>query len=247
MWIRAVSLRSERARKAYFVSLVAVACLLLVLHRPKVQAEVALPSTPVYRVQTQQRAMALTVNVVWGSEFVPNLLHALVKAHVPATFMLGGAWASAHPELVRELKGDGMELGNHGYGHRHGSLLSYQENLREIERTNMAVANITGALPKVFAPPYGEFNRTVLKASHAAGMPLVMWTIDTIDWRPSSSTTIITDRVLRRAANGAIVLMHPTDRTVEALPMILAGLKARGYRLVTISELLTLGTPMTDG
>jgi peptidoglycan/xylan/chitin deacetylase (PgdA/CDA1 family) len=174
-------------------------------------------------------------------------LHLLTQDHVKATFMLGGAWATAHPDLVRALQQAGMELGNHGYGHRHVSLLSYEANLNEIERTNTAVAMITGQLPTVFAPPYGEFNATVLRAAAAAHMPLVMWTIDTIDWRLSSTPSVIAGRVLSRARAGAIVLMHPTERTVEALPEIVHTLTARGYRLVTVSTLLKMGQPTGDG
>ena len=249
MWIRVVSLRSERARMLYFFGLILVAILLLAPHRSAARAQgpVHRYTGPVYRVVTKEPAMALTINVVWGTEYVPEILKTLTKDRVKATFMLGGAWASGHPALVRDLFQAGMELGNHGYAHRHVSMLSYQENLNEIERTNTAVGTITGSLPKVFAPPYGEFNQTVLKAAAAANMPLIMWTIDTIDWRASSSAAIIANRVLTRLAPGSIVLMHPTERTAAALPELISALQQRGYHLVTVSQLLTMGQPTGDG
>lgn len=248
MWIRVVSLRGNRFRWAPIAALLALA-LIMFAPRPK---PVAMPSGataegPVYRVLTSNRAMALTINVVWGTEFVGPILKTFQHEHVKATFMLGGAWAARHPDLVMALNRAGMELGNHGYAHRHVSLLSLEQNLREIERTNEAIAAVTGTLPKVFAPPYGEVNPTVLKAARQAGMPLIMWTIDTIDWRPSSTPAVIAARVLGRASPGAIVLMHPTERTVEALPTIVRDLKARGYRLETVSDLLRSGRPMGDG
>lgn len=248
MWIRVVSLRSDAARRFYFFALALAALLLLVPQHTPVRAEGHSGYTgPVYRVITKKPAIALTINVVWGTEFLPAILHTLSQDHVKATFMVGGAWAAEHPALVRELEKSGMEIGNHGYAHRHVSLLSYQANLDEIERTNTVVAGITGHLPKVFAPPYGEFNQTVLKAAAAANMPLIMWTIDTIDLRATSTPAMIASRVLRRAGAGAIVLMHPTDRTAQALPEILATLSHRGYQWVTVSQLLTMGRPVGDG
>lgn len=244
MWIRVVSLRAVRLRWAPIAALLALAMVLFAPRpRPAAMRAVSAVGKPVYRVVTSHRVLALTINVVWGTEFVPPLLRTLEREHVKATFMLGGAWAARHPALVRALYRAGMELGNHGYAHRHVSLLSLSANLREIERTNEAIAAVTGSLPRLFAPPFGEVNATVLKAADEAGMPLIMWTIDTIDWRPSSSPGVIADRVLRRAVPGAIVLMHPTDRTVEALPVIVRDLKAQGYRLETVSDLLRLGRP----
>lgn len=204
------------------------------------------PPPPITRVQTEEKAMALSINVVWGTDYVPSLLNILQNHHATATFMLGGAWAEAHPDLVRALAAAHMELGNHGYGHRHSSLLDLRQNLSEIERTNQVVAAISGQTPRLFAPPYGEYNATVLQAAHQLGMPVILWTLDTIDWRPSSSPERIIARVVPRARPGAIVLLHPTDRTVEALPRLIAELQRQGYRLVTVSDLLRLGPPRHD-
>lgn len=204
------------------------------------------PPPPVAGVVTESRVMALTVNVVWGTEYVPQLLAILRRHHVVATFMLGGAWAQAHPDLVRALYDAGMEIGNHGWAHRHMSLLGPADVAAEISRTQQAVAAITGKAPRLFAPPYGEYNGTVLGEAARLGLPVVLWTLDTIDWRPSSSPTQIVNRVVLRARPGAIVLLHPTDRTVEALPQILDGLARQDYRLVTVSDLLTLGRPTPE-
>jgi len=225
--------------------LAAVAVALALAVAGGVRAEHA-PPAPVTGVVTQEKAMALTINVVWGTEYVPQLLKILQAHHAVATFMLGGAWAQAHPDLVRALAAAKMELGNHGYAHRHSSLLDLSQNLSEIERTNQAIAAITGETPRLYAPPYGEYNATVLRAAAQLKMPVIMWTLDTIDWRPSSSPQRIVARVVPRARPGAIVLLHPTDRTVEALPQILLALQGQGYRLLTVSQLLQLGPASHD-
>lgn len=212
-------------------------------------APVARPSgaVAIYKVATTQKAVALCINVVWGTEHVATLLHELVTAHQKATFFLGGAWAEANPSLVREIVAAGMQVANHGYAHRHQNSLSFDENVAEITRASRAIEVAGAPRPRVFSPPYGEYNATVLAASTALHMPLIMWTIDTIDWRPSTAVRVIQDRVIQRVVPGAIVLMHPTDRTVQALPGILSGLHAKGYQAVTISTLLTLGAPLGDG
>ncbi|MCL5972311.1 MAG: polysaccharide deacetylase family protein [Firmicutes bacterium] len=241
MWVKVISARSRGARAIYLAILLGLS---LLVFQPRSHST-PVPG-PVYRVKTTTRAMALTINVVWGTEFVPQMLQDLVSAHVTATFMVGGAWAAAHPQLILEMVRDHMEIGNHGWNHPHPNQLSYDGNLSQIIRTNETVKRIASITPLVFAPPYGEFNHTVLAASAALHMPLIMWTIDTIDWRPSSSPSYMVNKVLARAQPGAIVLMHPTSRTAVALPEIISGLTSRGYRLTTVSNLLTMGEPAGD-
>ena len=246
MHFHVISLRGPLARLFLLVSALLLAALLINPRMLHATGSGEQQPIPVYRVETTKRAMALTINVVWGTEYVPTLLNELKSHHVVATFMVGGAWASAHPDLVRQMQKAGDEIGNHGWNHRHPNQLSLSANLDDMERTNQAVKQICGIRPSVYAPPYGEFNRTVLRAAEAAHMTLVMWTIDTIDWRPSSSVSYMVNKVLTKAAPGSLVLMHPTDRTVLALPRIIEGLQQRGYTLVTASQLFTLGTPRTD-
>ncbi|MDA8193004.1 MAG: polysaccharide deacetylase family protein [Thermaerobacter sp.] len=245
MRFRVISLRSSAFRIGAVVMLV-LSAILFLLSRIVTASPPASTPIAVYRVQTAQRAMSLTVNVVWGTEYVPILLQEFRQAGVHATFMVGGAWAASHPAILKTMVQDGMEIGNHGWNHRHPNTLSQAEITGDLASTNRMVQKIVGVSPKVYAPPYGEFNRVGLRAAASLGMPLVMWTIDTIDWRPTSSAAYMVDKVLAQAAPGAIVLMHPTDRTAMALPRIIAGLKRRGYQLVSVSRLITLGIPRSD-
>lgn len=193
---------------------------------------------PVERGPQTVRQVAFAVNVVWGTEYVLPIARAFETAHGHATFFLGGAWARAHPTEARELRAMGMEIASHGDRHRHVGSLSLEENLEELDRANTAIEAATGVRPRLYAPAYGELAPAVLEAAHMRKMPVVMWTIDTIDWRTWHTPDIIKSRVLRRLVPGAIILTHPTDRTLEALPDLLREIRSQGYHVVTISTLL---------
>lgn len=193
---------------------------------------------PIEQGRTDVRAMAFACNVVWGSEYVLPIARAFAAAHSRATFFLGGAWAQGHPAEARQLRAMGMEIASHGYGHRHVASLSLDANLAEIDRANEAIHAATGITPRLYAPAYGEVNATVREAARRRSMPVALWTIDTIDWRTWHTPDVIRRRVLQRARPGAIVLIHPTDRTLAALPDLIAALGAQGYRLTTVSDLI---------
>jgi probable sporulation protein (polysaccharide deacetylase family) len=192
---------------------------------------------PIYQGSSRDKKVALTFNVVWGEEYVPQILEILKKNNAPATFFIGGQWAEDFPALTKQISQDGHEMGNHGYSHPHPDRISHSENLEEIKKTETAIENSCGIKTKLFAPPYGERGEIVLKAAEDAGYRTILWSVDTIDWqRPDPS--IVVKRVLDKVHNGAIVLMHPTAPTVHALPVIIEMLKKDGYEIVWVSILL---------
>ncbi|WP_243113695.1 polysaccharide deacetylase family protein [Desulfofundulus salinus] len=201
------------------------------------QALPAVQPQPIYQGSSREKEIALTVNVFWGEEYLPQMLDILEKEKVQATFFIGGQWAEQFPGLTRKIHQKGHEIGSHGYAHPHPDQLSVSGNLQDIRRAEEVLVKITGERPKLFAPPYGEHGPAVLQAAWEAGYRTILWSVDTVDWqRPEPQ--VISSRVLEKAHNGAIVLMHPTAPTVEALPVIIKELKARGYRLITVSHLL---------
>jgi len=166
----------------------------------------------------------------------------LSKYNVKSTFFLTGESVSAFPESAREILQYGHEIGNHSYSHPQLNQLSVASIESEIKKCENAIKNATNRLPvSLFRPPYGEYNSTVLNVVGDLGYQwTIMWTIDTLDWAGTSSNTII-QNVLNNAKPGAIVLMHVSGtHSVEALPRIIEGLKAKGYTLTTISSMLSL-------
>lgn len=194
---------------------------------------------PIYNGSAQTKKIALTCNVVWGEEYVPQMLEILKKNKVNITFFMGGKWAKDFPELTAEMAKDKHELGNHSYSHPHPTFISQVENIREIEDTQQAVYKAAGVTTRLYAPPYGEFNNTVLEAAGQLGYKTILWSIDTRDWQRPPAEDIVR-RVCDKAHNGAIVLMHPTKPTIEALPMIIENLKKKGYELTTVSDVIGL-------
>ncbi len=181
--------------------------------------------------------IALTFNVFWGEEYISGLLDILKENNVKSTFFMGGMWVKKFPDLTKKIYLQGHEIGSHGYSHPHPDSLSKSANIKEIEKTEGLLYEVTGIKPNLFAPPYGERGPAVLQAAEEAGYTTILWSVDTIDWQRPDSGTIVR-RVVQKAESGSIVLMHPTDPTVKALPEIIKRLQEKGYSFVTVSSML---------
>lgn len=193
---------------------------------------------PIYEGSKDKKIMAFTCNVAWGNEYIPPLLDVFDEKNVKATFFIEGRWAEKFPDLLKLIHDNGHEIGNHGYSHAHHAQLSYEENLNEIKKAEQAIEKILGEKTTLFAPPYGEFSELTVKAANSMSYRLIMWTIDTIDWKKPGVDYIV-NKVLDNAGNGKIVLMHPTEDTVTAMPTIIENLHRQGFKITTVSELLS--------
>ncbi|KJR44674.1 putative polysaccharide deacetylase [Desulfosporosinus sp. I2] len=204
-------------------------------------------SKPIEQVKTDQKVMALTINVDWGEEYISAILDALDKGKASATFFVTGRWAKKHPELLKSMASRGHQIENHGYSHPHPDHLSVGSNQEEIIKTERIIEGIIGRKTRFYAPPYGEKGVSGLRAADELGYQTILWTLDTVDWRGDSTAEIIAKRVLNPAIqfgirpnkSGAIVLMHPKENTVKALPVILDQLTREGFVLKTIDGLIT--------
>lgn len=195
------------------------------------------PEEPVYTVPVEERILSFAVNVDWGSEWLPAMLDLFDERDVKVTFFPTGRWAELEPELVKELVRRGHELGNHGYRHDHPKQLDDASLRAHISRSRDLLAELTGVATRLYAPPYGEVDGRIARIAAELGHWTIMWTLDTIDWqRPAPE--VIVRRVVPRAQPGAIVLMHPTEPTVAALPTMLDALADAGWRLVPVGDLL---------
>ncbi len=214
-------------------------CLLALLIINFTQTGVIATSTkePVYQGNTGKKAVAISVNVDWGEEYIPGMLEEFKKYDCPVTFFVTGTWAEKNPELLKKMSEAGHSIQNHAYKHVYFSSLSDVEAKAQIKKAEEIIFQITGKKTAFFAPPYGEQNQRMVKAAAEINYELIMWSVDTIDWQKPSPETIV-KRVINKVHNDAIILMHPTDPTLKALPDLLNYLKTEGYEMLTIDRIL---------
>jgi peptidoglycan-N-acetylglucosamine deacetylase len=200
------------------------------------------PAFGIYtHVETHAPYLAMTFDDGPSAEYTPRLLDMLKARHIKATFFLIGKNVQAHPELVRRIIAEGHEVGNHTWDHPQLSKLSDAQATDEIEKTQNAIRAACGVTPTLLRPPYGALNKPEhIWIPQELKLNVIYWTVDTEDWkRPGAAT--ITNRVLTGARPGAIILQHDIHaQTIDAMPAALDGLIAKGYHLVTVSQLIGL-------
>ena len=182
---------------------------------------------------TKLKCVALTFDDGPGS-LTGTLLDRLEAAGVVATFFVLGQNVRIHPDLVTRMVRSGMVVANHTWDHRDMKRLSLSEARSEVDRTSAEIARVTGVSTTLLRPPYGSMS----PQTATLGQAIILWDVDTEDWK-NRDASITTTRALATVRPGSIILMHDIHAsTIEAVPAIIAGLKARGFTLVTVPVLL---------
>lgn len=183
--------------------------------------------------------------------------------NVRATFFAGGKWLLTHPERSQQLMADGrFEVGSHGWAHMNvrglsgptlaselgGPQAAYEATRARLAARQCAVAGLGGIAPRIalYRFPYGACNAPALAATAASGLLAIQWDVSTGDPDRGQSAEAIAGAALRHVRPGSIVLMHANGRghnTAAALPLLIPKLRAQGYEMVTVSELLAAGRP----
>lgn len=166
-----------------------------------------------------------------------HILNVLEKNGVCATFFVLGSRIEGHEDMLTRMDELGCEIGNHSFSHADLTRLSKADCQRELSDTDAEIRRVTGHEASVVRPPYGYYNKTVMSA---AGRPLILWTVDTNDWRGKAPGEIA-DYVIQQAKEGSVILMHDQQtQTADAMEMIIPTLIEEGFRFVTVSELIRL-------
>ncbi len=172
-----------------------------------------------------------------------RLLTTLRQKRAKATFFVLGQQVAARPKLARRIVRNGHQIGVHTWDHPDLTRLNSAGVRRQLWRTIDAIEHATDVRTHLMRPPYGATDATVKEAARRAKLAQILWSVDTEDWRVRDAD-IVVRRVLSQARRGSIVLMHdihPT--TADAAGRIIDGLRARGFRLVTVSKLLGATKP----
>lgn len=184
----------------------------------------------------KKKQVALTFDDGYGD--IDQILDKLTRYNVQATFFFVGEWMNDNLDLCKKMVEEGHELGNHTYSHCKLRDLSEEDRENEIRLTQDILTGITNKNSQLFRFPYRSLNKKLIQDIYKKGLISVGWTIDTRDWEGIEAEKIYT-KVIGGVENGSIVLMHTTGKhTAEALDLLIPALKAGGYQLVRVSELL---------
>lgn len=186
-----------------------------------------------------KREIALTFDDGPHPGYTEQILAILKKYDVKATFFLVGEMAEKHPELVMAEVTAGHNIGNHTYHHVNLTQIPTGYVATEVEACNEVLQSITSKPVHLFRPPGGDYNDSVREVGEVLDLRLILWTDDPGDYA-SPGAQVIKDRIMRDIGNGGIILIHDgVQQTLDALPDILQTLKDRGYKFVTIDQMLT--------
>ncbi len=189
--------------------------------------------------------IALTFDDGPNEPYTSQVLQVLKDNDVKATFFLVGMNVEKDPAAVRAVVQAGHAIGNHSWSHPDMILETPGQVDRQLELTESAIEKAAGRRPKLFRPPYGADDPLTFRESKRLGYVAVKWSVSAKDWERPGAVRIV-ETILAHVQNGAILLMHDGDKTrggdrgqtVAALKTIIPELKKRGYRFVTIPELL---------
>lgn len=198
----------------------------------------------IWELPMAHKELALTFDDGPQPGITNEVLDLLKQYNAKATFFVIGYRVEKHPELIQREVAEGHEIANHTFNHvffTRGVKTAIVQ--QEIERTDRAIMALTGKKPMLFRPPGGFYNDMTIDVANKLGYMTILWSWhqDTQDWS-SPGVRRIVNKVLNNARNGDIVLMHDyisgSVQTVKALKIILPELERRGFRLVTVSELI---------
>ncbi|MCM3090848.1 MULTISPECIES: polysaccharide deacetylase family protein [unclassified Cytobacillus] len=211
------------------------------LELPDIQApepEVSEPETA--PLDPAGKYIALTFDDGPHPKVTPLILDILKKHNAKATFYMLGSQAQFYPALASQVAEEGHEIGNHSNSHADLSSLGAKEIRKEMEEASAKIKEASGQLPATVRPPYGAMNEDVKKIAGMAQTPLILWSVDSLDWKTLNAQSI-KKIVKANAVPGSIVLMHDIHMpTAQALPELLTYLEKEGYEFITVSQLLSL-------
>lgn len=194
-----------------------------------------LPKAQRTKTVKTSKLVALTFDDGPDKTLTPRLLKTLKKYKAHATFFEVGQSVSRYPKISRAVLAGGNELGNHSWNHPDFNAIGTAKTKSQIMRTNQAIYKATGTLPQYVRPPYGNITAA---EGRAIEQPIVRWSVDSRDWAYLNKQKDI-NSVMKATRGGSIVLMHDIhSQSVAAVPTIIKRLKAKGYKLVTVSQLL---------
>ena len=184
--------------------------------------------------ETGVKKVALTFDDGPDPKVTTQILETLQKYNAKATFFMLGSRVEYYPEIAKNVKDAGHELGNHTWNHPDLTKAGIEKVRNEINRTSSMIETVTGTKATAFRPPYGAVNQQVRSQTN---LPVVLWDVDTLDWKHRDPVQLLA-KVKEKTKDGSIILMHDIHQaTADGLDAVLAYLQSEGYVFVTVSEM----------
>jgi peptidoglycan/xylan/chitin deacetylase (PgdA/CDA1 family) len=214
--------------------------------RARVPPPIPRPGAPVIEREIERGPsdtprLAITFDAgVTRPQYTVPIMDTLRAKGVRSTMFLTGQWAEENSALVLQMAADGHEFANHSYSHPDFLELSNTQMADQIRRTEAIVLGMTGQSTKpFFRPPFGSRDRNVVDVIEGEGYYDIYWTLDSGDWVDGALPGPVFNKTVRGAVPGAIIVMHiTTEATAGAIGPIIDALRANGFEIVTLSELL---------
>ncbi len=190
-----------------------------------------------YHYDKSKKTIALTFDDGPNGKYTKKIVDVLKDNKAKATFFMVGNKMNSYKDTLLYVYENGFEIGSHTYSHINMKKETIGKVKDEIKKTRNIYNKITGANLTLVRPPYGAYNENVLKNIN---YPLITWNIDTNDWRYHDVGYIV-EHIMSNASDGSIILMHDAHETsLEALKVVLPKLYAKGYQVVTVSDLVAI-------
>ena len=193
---------------------------------------------PIYGVDTEEKKVAITFDSAWGADKTLGILELLEKYDAKATFFLVGFWVDKYPDMVKAIHEQGIEIGTHSNTHPDFVNLTSEQMKLELTTSIEKIESITSTKVELFRAPYGSYNNTMLNLTESLNLKTIQWSIDTLDWKGLSGGEMV-NRVLNKVTTGDIILCHNnSDNILDGLELILNRLTTKGYKFVSVGELI---------
>jgi len=192
-------------------------------------------------VSRNSKYIALTFDDGPVASNTTRVLDMLKRRNIKATFYVIGERVQRNQSLTKRMAAEGHEIGNHTWTHGKLTAMSDTKIRWELDKTRAAIVSATGIKPRTMRPPYGALSsRQRGWIFREYGYPTILWDVDPEDWK-KPGISVIRNRILSKTRNGSIILLHDLHKSsVDAVPSTIDALLRKGYKFVTISQLIAL-------
>ena len=208
---------------------------------PRISAAGTIPKFTWSSVKVDGPYIAMTFDDGPNPKNTPKLLDLLAAKHIKATFFVVGECATDYPAIMKRIVAEGHEIGNHSWDHPNFGKSSDAKIRSQVQRTNDIILAETGIKPTLLRPPYGSMTPKQRQWVHDEfGYDIILWDVDPNDWK-EPGVNVVAQRIISGTRPGSIILSHDIHApTIEAMPMVFDALLAKGFKFVTVSELIAM-------